>query len=180
MKKVALQDATFDQLKAHATQVMGLDIHPAIKKEDKILAKMLAADETLTEVMVADEPEKVKTVKPAATKKAPAAVDPMDDLVWIMVQPDPIDGDNDLSVSVNGSMILIPRSKKVPVKMKYLHVLRNCIKTEYVFDQRSGKTTSKDIPAHAVSEYGRCADLPENFGGEEGSEFLAVALRSKR
>lgn len=67
--QVKLEDATFAQLKTHATTAMGLQIHPATNKPEAVIAKMKAADPDLKAIPVDAPPAVDPAVKPATAPK---------------------------------------------------------------------------------------------------------------
>lgn len=69
-KDVALEDATFDQLKAHAENVMGITVHPAASKPEKLIAQMKAADDELETITVSQSETPPPKPKAEAKKDA--------------------------------------------------------------------------------------------------------------
>ncbi|MEO5368526.1 MAG: hypothetical protein H7833_00460 [Magnetococcus sp. DMHC-1] len=69
--------------------------------------------------------------------------------ITITIQPAPDkNGNRPVPVGVNGSIMLIPRGKKVEVPAPYVEVLSNARQTVVEMDPDTGNVTESDILAY--------------------------------
>lgn len=59
-------------------------------------------------------------------------------------------GDRNIPVGVNGSMMLVPRGKMVPLAAPFLEVLRNAVRSEYHPDA-DGDAIEQKVPAYPIT-----------------------------
>jgi len=141
--KVALNEASRDQLFYYASTIMGLDVKHNTG-ETKLLAKISEANPDLKEIEVPEVTQAAdsatadntasegQTAAPQTAGKPAPKVDPMERKVMVLIdRTEGRDGERPVQVSVNGSMILVPRGEPVPLKMKYVKVLENAVATRY-------------------------------------------------
>lgn len=87
-----------------------------------------------------------KAGAPSAAKASAVITEPMVDLT-IHTQEGP-GGKRHVFVGVNGTAILIPRNKRVTVKLRYLGALEDAIETKYEYDEDAKANVPRDMPSY--------------------------------
>ena len=146
---VALSEATTEQMRQFANDVLGISIHPGAKPET-IRAKIAAAY---------DKPEITVTVPEATVerlKPAPKITD--SDVVeepWytiIIAKTDDSGGDDPVPVSANGRNMWIERGKPQRIRHRYYHILENAVRSIYEQPEGPrGPLVERKVPAYPVT-----------------------------
>ena len=153
-KTVPWDEATLDELKMFAAQVLGMSVHPNIG-EDKLRGKIRMAypGESITIMVLEDEDDKAADAPVApsegdgkALRGASAAGDPM--VTITIAETDSAGGKRPVFVGVNGVGMLIPRGKQVDIPYRFYLALTNAIKTTYEQDEATGEIVSSDVPSY--------------------------------
>ena len=158
---IALTKATVADLRAYATINHGIDL-PDDATKAAITAQILAVEPDCKEIHAGRAEAVPEAPKPVA--KTTSGFDRHDsgDKVEVMIprQEHEVGGMEPVRVSVNGSLMLIPRGQWCAVPRAYAEVLDNAIRTDYLTDQNGAITGSQEIPrfSHQVRELpGRAA-----------------------
>jgi hypothetical protein len=130
MRKVPIDKATEQELRAFATGTLGLEIHHSSKRE-KILGQVQAVWDK-PEITVADEaPPALQAGTPPQPVTA-AQQPPAKEMVRIIIAvTDDAGGNEPVPVSVNGSAMLIPRGKPVDIPLPYYKALENTVQHRF-------------------------------------------------
>lgn len=174
MPKVALSNASLPQLRDHASITLGLDVG-GLTTRPQFLARISEAtgveppyDGVMIDVF--DQPVaaggRVRDVpKPIPSAGEPPAAAPESGaraakrVILIAKEKGP-GGSDPVPVGVNGSIMLIPRGRKVEVPEPYVEVLRNAV--QHIYDvamDASGlvvglKGDPEQVPLYPVHEFG--------------------------
>lgn len=142
MKKISVQEARASDLAAYAQTHLGLlDINYRIGK-DAVLAEMAKAGFDGDEIEIDDAP--------APVASAPADIPAQGEekvTINIAAQEGP-GGSEPVFVSVNGSAMLIPRGKDVPVPKRYYEVLRTATRMVYDPNPEGGLMPPREVPQY--------------------------------
>lgn len=134
-KKIAIEDATEEQLRTFASETLGISISPTAKLP-AVRAKIRAAWDKAEILVEAGEetPEAPSPEDKPKAKKAKAHDGEKMVTVHIGVTQGK-DGKEAVPVGVNGKVMLIPRGKNVEIPISYYQVLQNAIRQEYDTDE---------------------------------------------
>lgn len=161
MKHIPIVDASEDQLRKFATDVLGLEVHHA-QKTSSIIAMIKQVSQKDT-IAVDDEPTstgQVGTPPPNPNPEISSAQQPKTNKVSTLnsSKGDPVvcmylersegkDGARPVPVSVNGVAMLIPRGEECKVPYRYYLNLMNAVRT--VFDQdKDGELQPREVLAY--------------------------------
>ena len=155
-RTVQWDEATLEELKMFAAQVLGMSVHPKIG-EDKLRGKIRMAypGDTIT-IMALDDEDSAPADAPVAASAEPtdgkalrgssAAGDPM--VTITIAETDSAGGKRPVFVGVNGVGMLIPRGKQVDIPYRFYLALTHAIKTTYEQDEATGEIISSDVPSY--------------------------------
>lgn len=147
-KEIPLKNATVAQLREYAGNVMGLHLEENLR-QPQIVSKIRQANPDLQSITVFDESGDDAPVK--ATPPTPAGpTPPRPGRTRLMIQTSEITGgDRPIQVSVNGSMMLIPRGELVDVPDPFAEVLKNAVETRYE-ERRDADGNIIMVPRHVA------------------------------
>lgn len=146
--KVALSEATRDQLMAFAENVLGINPPHNIGVET-LRAKVYEAwgkDEITVEDQ-ADHPAQEGSAPVPVTAEQKAADRKM--VKVIIHKTDEPGGDEPVPVGVNGKVMLVPRGTQVSIPEEYYHVLNNASRLHYDTDSNG----SLIMPPREIHQY---------------------------
>lgn len=158
-KTVPWGEATLDELKKFAAQVLGMSVNYNIG-EDTLRAKIRQAypGENIT-IMVLDGEEEKPADAPAPASEAPkvgkalrgssAEKDPK--VTITIAEVEGVGGKRPVPVGVNGVFMLIPRGKPVDIPYRYFAALGLAIRTLHEQDEQTGEIVSSDVPSYPFS-----------------------------
>lgn len=156
-KRVPLTEATEAQLREFATNTLGLDVKQGSSLTQLQAAISKAWSEPTIIVSEAQQPAPAASPKNPAVKTDPPgahnnALVPKDShrdprVVLIVSRQEGPGGDRSVEVSVNGTLILIPRGEQVSVAYRYYEALKNAVQTVYDQD-RDNEIISRDVHAY--------------------------------
>lgn len=156
MTKIKIEDASLDQMRQFATEVLGMDVAPQTNSPT-LRAKIAQAwDGDHIEVDGEVGPSG-RLVKPAAPATKPtghqitAVSAKGDPVVMLVISEQPgKGGDRPVPVGVNGVAILIPRGAPQPVPWRYYQALCSAVQT--VYEQLDDMTIiAKQVPCYPVT-----------------------------
>lgn len=164
-EKLAIKDATPQQLRDFAREHLGIQLPPNAKDET-LLAKIKQAWNQ-EHIFVAEPEEQENPPKNSVERKAadPAqqapAVKPLEKggdprvntkvTIHIGVTEAP-GGDRPVEVAVNGQAMLIPRGEDVEIPWPYYHVLQNAVQDKYDVDDNGNIIPEpRKVPLYPVS-----------------------------
>lgn len=158
-KRVAIADATEQQLRDFAIQIMGISLDTKAKPAEIRSAIARVWTEPNIPVMVAPAPAEapkgdapLPPINHTAKASSKAMVDRtsgMDPKVRLVIhRQEGKGGDRDLPVSVNGATILIPRGKQVEVPYRYFLALKNAVQTIVEQDEITLEEIRRDVPSY--------------------------------
>lgn len=132
-KKIPIEEATVEQLRAFASAYLGLDIHGSTKEEN--VRARVAKAWGKPEILVPDAGEDETVVARGGQPPHPvtAAHQPPDKgKVRLIIQRTDDSGGNDpVFVSVNGRAMLVPRGKEVEIPYRYFRALEKAVIYRY-------------------------------------------------
>lgn len=157
MQKIPIKDATDLQLRAWATEALGLQIAHNASRE-KIAAAILQADQAgeifIETPQAPPAPDSMdpmmnyvgpSQIKPLMGKGAAYKSDPH--VVLVLNRTEEHGGDEPLPLSVNGKRFDIPRGVPVVIPWRYFLNLRQCIKTVY-HQVSDNEVLGRDVQAY--------------------------------
>lgn len=157
-KTIPWAEATLDELKKFAVQVLG--IYPAHNVGIEALRSKIRqtyTGDTITIVNVdQDDGVQVSDAPPAdqvvgdgtALRGTSASRDPK---VKITIpETDGPGGKRGVFVSVNGVAMIVPRGKPVDIPYRYYLVLANAVKTVHEQDEETQEIISTDVPSYPM------------------------------
>ena len=116
-KTIPIAEASEAQLLYFATTVLGLDIHPAVRKRETILSKISTASDA-TEITVPDEdPVAAAPVPQPETGHVPAHERPP--VIVKIAITEAVDGEEAVPLSLNGKAMLVPRGRWCEIPYPY-------------------------------------------------------------
>lgn len=132
MQKVPVHEATAEQLRQYAANVLGLDIHPNAKRETILARIMAVTGDALTEIDVDEGPDADLPVgappQPATTQQHGPTPGKVRVIINTVDEPG---GSEPVPLSVNGRAMLVPRGRQVDIPSHYFEVLKNATKMVY-------------------------------------------------
>jgi len=162
MKQIPLVDATEDQLRKFAIEVLGLDIHHMAKSEsitakinqvwDKDTIAVEEENQTITAAPGTAPPNPNLDDKVSISEKPTAGIlissSKLDPKVHLELnRSDDKGGDRAVPLNVNGKTMLIPRGEACNVPYRYYLVLVNAVRTVYE-QMDDGELAPREVPAY--------------------------------
>lgn len=144
--QIPINSASRAQLRAFAEH-LGLKVIN-FDNEAKIIAKIQASGYEEGHIIAFDPTTKAKDK--SAAKSSPANGREMPEpLVELTVhEQQGAGGKRPVFVGVNGKALLIPRNKKVKVKLRYYNALAIAIETKFEYDEEAKANLPSDLPVH--------------------------------
>ena len=155
MAIIKIEEATADQLRWYAVNVMGIDnlsSNPNTRKEI-LLQRIRDAGHLADSIEVADTPETQRpcSVNPDAEEAAGMAAA---GLVEIMIHTaGEGESNDDVFVAVNGTPILLPRGKEIMVKRQVVEALGHATRLVYPEQPDGGLGTPREVAQYPFSVY---------------------------
>ena len=128
--KIKIADATATQLAGYAQTHLGLTDVTFRMGKDRILAQMQATGFTADEIQIGDDaPDGGQHVVREPVVVQPARAGASRRMVRLIISevdtPGSSEGREPVPVSVNGSLMYVPRGKEVEIPWEYYHALAN-------------------------------------------------------
>ena len=156
MAIIKIEEATADQLRWYAVNVMGIDnlsTNPNTRKEI-LLQRIRDAGHQGDTIDVADTPETPGGHAPVNPDAEEAAGMAAAGLVEIMIHTaGEGESNDDVFVAVNGTPILLPRGKRITVKRPVVEALRNATRLVYTEQPDGGLGTPREVAQYPFSVY---------------------------
>lgn len=151
--KIKIADATATQLAEYAQTHLGLTEVTFRMGKDRILAQMQATGFSADEIQIGDDaPDGGQHVVREALSVMPARAGKSRRMVRITISevdtPGSSEGREPVPVSVNGSLMYVPRGKEVEIPYEYYHALANAKWRMYdtAPDEFTPLGTSREVP----------------------------------
>lgn len=147
-KKIALSEATREQMMAFAESTLGISVPHNIGADT--LRARIAETWGKDEITVEDAPE-----QPAMHGSAPNPLSPQQSapgrnkVKLIIHKTDEPGGSEPVPVGVNGKVMLIPRGEPVEIPEDYYHALSNASRLHYDTDENG----SLKLPPREIHQY---------------------------
>ena len=156
MAIIKIEEATADQLRWYAVNVMGIDnlsSNPNTRKEI-LLQRIRDAGHLADSIEVADTPETPSGHAPVNPDAEEAAGMAAAGWVKIMIHTaGEGESNDDVFVAVNGTPILLPRGKEIMVKRPVVEALRNATRLVYPEQPDGGLGTPREVAQYPFSVY---------------------------
>ena len=159
-KTVPWDEASLQDLKKFAAQVLGMSTHPSIGEETlRSKIRQAYSGDTITILVLDGEDEAFIGDAPAPPSKTPndgkalrgssAENDPK---VQITIAEMPgAGGKRDVFVGVNGVGMMIPRGKPVDIPYRYYEALTHATQTLYDQDEATQEVISSEVPSYPMN-----------------------------
>lgn len=151
-KRIPIASASAEQLRDFATLTLGIDVHPN-SNAAAIRGKMGAAwDKDYIDIEESDAPAAVVRTTPPDEIPETGKRDAQLVELLIPVQEE-AGGKDNVPLSVNGRVMLVPRGKPVKIRRPYFEVLARAVRVVYDQD-REGNMLPRFVPQYPYTLIG--------------------------